>query len=245
VSEVRITPFERFDLRFEPRRWEFADANRAAIDARFAARQRANPALWNGRVLLAHRYEVADGVCRGAFLETDFASFSAWRDWGRPPAGIANCFPAAVVRGSDGGFLLGVMADHTANAGQCYFPCGTPEPGDVIDGRVDLEFNARHELLDETGLPFDELQPELHWTSVQMASWSMTAKVLHAAEPAEAVRLRILRHLAGQSRPELCDIRVVRGPADLDGSMPPFVSAFLDHIWSQFGYCGPGRRSAR
>ena len=77
---------ERFDLRFAPRPWPFADGNRAAIDAHFAAKQKANPALWNGRVLLAHEHGVTDGVCRGAFLETDFASFSAWRDWGRPPA---------------------------------------------------------------------------------------------------------------------------------------------------------------
>jgi len=232
VSEdVRITPFERFDLRFAPRRWVFADVNRVAIDARFAAKQRANPALWNGRVLLAHHYEVADGVCRGAFLETDFASFNAWRDWERPAAGIINCFSAAVVRGSDGGFLLGVMAGHTANAGQCYFPCGTPEPGDVIDGKVDLEHNARHELRDETGLEFEDFAPEPHWISVRVGSWAIAALVLQAAEPADAVRRRVLRHLAGQSQPELCDIRVVRGPTDLDSAMPPFVGALLHHIW--------------
>ena len=226
-----IATFERFDLRLEPRPWTVADDNRAAIDARFAAKQRANPALWNGRVLLAHRYEVANGVCRGAFLETDFASFNAWRDWGRPPAGIRNCFAAAMVRGSDGGFLLGVMGGHTANAGQCYFPCGTPEPGDVIDGRVDLEHNARHELRDETGLTFEDLSPRPDWISLDMASWAVVARVLDAAEPAEVLRARILRHLASQRQPELADIRVVRGPGDLNSAMPPFVSALLRHIW--------------
>ena len=157
-DERRSFRFERFDLRFAPRPWPFADANRAAIDAHFAAKQKANPALWNGRVLLAHEYGVADGVCRGAFLETDFASFNAWRDWGRPPAGIVNCFAAAVLRSADGAYLLGVMGAHTANAGQIYFPCGTPEPGDVVDGRVDLEHSARHELKDETGLDFEDLR---------------------------------------------------------------------------------------
>ena len=88
MTEIALV--DRFDLRFETRRWQFADDNRTAIDARFAAKQNANPALWNGRVLLAHQYGVADGVCRGAFLETDFASFNAWRDWGRPHAGIVT-----------------------------------------------------------------------------------------------------------------------------------------------------------
>jgi len=232
VSDPQIIPFERFDVRLEPRPWAFADDNRAAIDAHFADKQKANPALWNGRVLLAQEFEVSGGVCRGVCLETDFASFNAWRDWGRPPAGVVNLFASAVVRGSDGGFLLGVMGPHTANAGQIYFPCGTPEPGDVRDGRVDLEYNARHELKDETGLTFEDLRPEPGWLSLRLATWAMAAKILTAAEPAEAVRGRILDHLASQTQPELSDIRIVRGPADLDPMVPGFVSAFLRHMWS-------------
>ena len=56
ISDPQVIPFERFDLRLEPRPWPFADDNRTAIDARFAAKQKVNPALWNGRVLLAHEY---------------------------------------------------------------------------------------------------------------------------------------------------------------------------------------------
>ena len=231
MSAAVITPFERFDLRFEPRPWSFADANRTAIDARFAAKQRANPSLWNGRVLLAHEYDVADGVCRGALLETDFASFNAWREWGRPAAGIVNCFSAAVLRSADGGYLLGVMGAHTANAGQIYFPCGTPEPGDIVDGRLDMEHNARHELKDETGFDFKDTQPRPGWLSLRLDTWAMAVKLLDAREPAAELRQRILRHLGSQTQPELADIRIVRGPADLDPMMPPFVSAFLRHMW--------------
>jgi hypothetical protein len=228
---MEIAPVDRFDLRFEPRRWQFADDNRTAIDAHFLARQSANPALWNGRVLLAYEYGVTNHVCRGAFLETDFASFNAWRDWGRPHVGIVNCFAAAVLRSADGAYLLGVMGDHTANAGQIYFPCGTPEPGEIADGRVDLEHSARHELKDETGLDFEDLKAEAGWLSLRMESWAMVTKVLNADEPAEPLRCRIVRHIASQQQPELSDIRIVREPADLDEKMPSFVSAFLHHQW--------------
>jgi hypothetical protein len=231
VTPPEILAVERLELRFEPRAWAFADDNRAAIDAHFAAKQNANPALWNGRVLLAHEYGVADGASRGAFLETDFASFNAWRDWGRPPAGIVNCFAVPALRGSDGAFLLGVMGRHTANAGQIYFPCGTPDPIDVKDGRVDLEHNARQELKDETGLEFEDLDAAPGWISVRLHTWAMVAKVLDAREPAETLRRRILGHLASQPQPELADIRIVRRPADLDPLMPPFVSVFLRHMW--------------
>ena len=43
----------------------------------------------------------------------------------------------------------------------------------------------------------------------------------------EELRGRIMRHLAGQSDPELTDIRIVRGPADVVPAMPHFVAAFL------------------
>lgn len=231
MSEPEINRIDRFDLRLEPQPWGFAEDNREAIAAHFAAKQRANPALWNGRVLLAYEYAVADGVCRAAFLETDFASFSAWRDWGRPPAGVLNCFAAPVLRGSDRGFLLGVMGEHTANAGQIYFPCGTPEPLDVKHGRVDLEHSARHELRDETGLVFEDLDPEPGWLSLRFDSWALVAKVLNARESAQALRAQILGHLAAQTQPELADIRIVRGPADLTPAMPPFVGVLLRHLW--------------
>jgi hypothetical protein len=56
--------------------------------------------------------------------------------------------------------------------------------------------------------------------------------VLHARETAVTLRSRILARLAREAEPELADIRVVRGPADLDAMMPPFVVTFLNDAWS-------------
>ena len=52
-------------------------------------------------------------------------------------------------------------------------------------------------------------------------------------EGTAVLRARILGHLAGEAQPELSDIRIVRGPADLDPMMPPFMTAYLTHAWSQ------------
>jgi hypothetical protein len=57
-------------------------------------------------------------------------------------------------------------------------------------------------------------------------------KRLRARETAADLRARILANLAHEPQPELDDIRIVRGPADLDPMMPPFVTAFLRHVWS-------------
>jgi 8-oxo-dGTP pyrophosphatase MutT (NUDIX family) len=175
---------------------------------------------------------LADGVLRGSFLATDYASFLAWRDWDFPDTSMRNCFALAAVRGADGGFLLGVMNAHTANAGHIYFPGGTPDPDDVVDGRVDLAVSICRELKEEAGLDTAEFSAEPGWYAVIGGARIALIKILRAKDGAETLRDRILAHLSGEPQPELADIRVVRGPDDLDPMMPAFVSAFLHHIWA-------------
>jgi pyridoxine kinase len=218
---------DRLDLSFTPRPWAWADKHRAEIDAWFADMRRKQPALWNGRVLLMHHQVIEHGVLRGEFLETDYASFIAWKRRGHPPAQVRDCFSAAAVQSSDDAFLLGVMGSHTFNAGKVYFPCGTPDANDIIDGKVDFEHSVRRELFEETGLAMDDFTPEPGWTMVVDGSLIGQIKVLRARESAKALHARILGFLAREKKPELADIRVVYGPGDFDQAMPRFVTAFL------------------
>ena len=176
----------------------YAVEKRGEIDEFFAALQRKVPAVWNGRVLVLHSKSLADGVFRGAYLETDYASFAAWRAWGRPPAGVHDCFGAAAIVTVDGAVLLGVMGEHTAQAGRVYFPCGTPDRNDIVDGRVDLDLSAQRELKEETGLDVAEFIAEPGWTAVFDGSLIMQVKVLRSGEGAEALRARILASCAQQ-----------------------------------------------
>jgi|SRR5215813_4058077 len=232
MSEIRVVGVSELKLRFRPRPWPFADARRSDIDRHFDALRRTMPALWNGRVMLLHDWAVADGCFTGAYFDTDFASMLAWRDWGFPDDSVRNCFAQGALRTADGAFLMGVMGAHTANAGKIYFPSGTPDLNDVVGDSVDLDASVMRELNEETGIEAGEVQPLPGWHAVFAGPRIGMMKVLQSAVPAAALRARILDALAAQAAPELSDIRVVRGPADLDPMMPGFVTAFLAKIWT-------------
>jgi 8-oxo-dGTP pyrophosphatase MutT (NUDIX family) len=229
---IEIVALDRVEIALEPWRWEFAIARREDIGRHFAERRRARPELWNGRVLLVHRYAIAGGALRGACFETDYANLLAWVDWGLPDASVFNLFAAAALRGADGAYLVGEMAPTTAAPGQLSFPCGTPDAQDLqATGTLDLDFSLGRELVEETGLDIGALTAEPSWVLVRDRGFVALMKRLTASDVAATLRSRILRHLQKDAQAEFADIRIVNGPADLDPHMPRFLVAYLEHVW--------------
>jgi 8-oxo-dGTP pyrophosphatase MutT (NUDIX family) len=233
VDAFSVLPIKRLDVGFVPRSWRFADERRGEIDAFFADRQRRNPALWNGRVLMMGDFVVNDGIFRGACFDVDYASFMSWQDWDFPDKSVHDCFAMAAILSSDGAFLLGEMGSHTFHAGQVYFPCGTPDLNDVVVDRVDFERSVARELKEETGLDVAEFTADPGWYTVLGGVQVAQMKLLRSRETAATLRARILDHLARENVPELADIRIVRREGDLDPAMPPFVTSYIRHIWSR------------
>lgn len=233
APNVEIIELDRIEIALEPWSWQFAADRREEIDRFFAQLKRDRPGVWNGRVLLLHRYAISDRVLRGACFETDFASFCAWRSWNFPDPSVANVFAAAALKAADGAYLVGEMAAHTAAAGRLYFPAGTPEPDDIdAGGMLDLARNVKRELKEETGLDIAEFAAAPGWIAVIDRGHLAVLKPVTARQSADELRFRIMRYLASEHKPELADIRIVRGPADLDYSrMPGFVVAFLEKAW--------------
>jgi 8-oxo-dGTP pyrophosphatase MutT (NUDIX family) len=233
APDIEIVALDRTEIIFEPWSWRFAAERRDEIDRHFAEIQRRRAGVWNGRILLMRRCAIADGVLSGACFEADYASFCAWRDWEFPDTSVCNVFSAAALRGADGAFVLGEMAATTFNAGLVTFPSGTPEPADLdTAGALDLGANLGRELLEETGLPIDELAPEPGWTMVRDRSYLALVRQVVAPLDAEALRAQIVRNLSHQRAPEFVGIRLARSERDLDAAMPAFVRAYLRRIWS-------------
>jgi hypothetical protein len=230
VSDMPVVSIAKLDLTLAPRSWSFAEQRRTEINDHFAVRRKDKPALWNGRVLLLHDYEIDGAVFRGRFLETDFASLLAWSDWGNPDTTMKNCFSMGALKAADGAFLLGVTGDHTATAGRIYFPSGVTDLQSVRGSTVDLEASMWREVAEETGLMPVDLTAEPNWHTLLVGPRIAHIRILHARESADALRSRILTFLASQEQPELADTHIVRGSRDFDPMIQPVDMAFLNSV---------------
>ncbi|WP_454914722.1 NUDIX hydrolase [Xanthobacter sediminis] len=231
-GDRRVAPVLSLSVTLEDGGWPEAEAHRGEINAHFAARQAANPHLWNGDILLLRDHLFADGRLEGRVRRTDFASFLWWRDEGWPDLGMVNLFALAALEGSDGAFLMGVMGAHTASAGRIYFPGGTPDLSDLsADGRLDLDASVWRELAEETGLAAKDVAHDAGFTAVSDGPRLALLRRLVLPEPAEDAARRIRAFLAGETLPELSDMAVVRNVRDISSQMAPFAVAYIRHLW--------------
>jgi 8-oxo-dGTP pyrophosphatase MutT (NUDIX family) len=228
MSELVIHRVTTLDLAVEAWSWPFALERRAEIDAHFALQLREKPAMWNGRVLLGRNPVFSGERLSASYFETDFASFLAWRDWGFPDKSVFNGFGMGALLSNDGAFVLGEMGQHTANAGRIYFASGTPDLDDIRGDTLDMSGSVERELEEETGLAPADYRSDAHWHCIFTGPALSMIRILRVDMPGEALRARIVGNLALQQSPELSDIHLVRGTADLTSTMPRFVTAFIE-----------------
>lgn len=227
-----LTRLTRLEARLHHHDWAWARDNADAIAENWARRRAARPGLFDGPVLLASACTVRGDACAVRLFETRYARFIAFRDAGSPDPAVANAFAAIVPRAADGAVLLGQMGAQTANAGQVYFPCGTPDRDDLRPGGiVDLGGSAAREFREETGLDLPGDAPE-EWLLLRGEGQLAFLRPVRFAQGAEALRARIEGHRRREDEPELARIVVARGPADIDPArMPGFVRACLADLF--------------
>jgi 8-oxo-dGTP pyrophosphatase MutT (NUDIX family) len=231
MSSAKVISIDRLECTAAPWSWTFTRDRSAEIDAFFAAQQRANPALWNGRLLLMHEIAVVARTLRASFFETDYASMIAGIEWGVIGQEVLAGFGAAALLSSDRVFITGLMANHTRNAGMICFPSGSLEPADVTGGNgVNVEACVRRELEEETGLTQNDYRCDPGWYGINAGQRFPLFKIVRSNETASILRDRILANLANQERPEFSEIYLVRDAHDLHAAMPSWMIVFLNFI---------------
>ncbi len=101
----------------------------------------------------------------------------------------------------------------TMNGGKIYFPGGTPDLNDIVDGKVDLDASVRREVREETGLDPQDFAIDPGWHCLPAGPMIALLKPMRARETADQLRDRIRGHIARETEPELADAYVARGAA--------------------------------
>jgi 8-oxo-dGTP pyrophosphatase MutT (NUDIX family) len=233
--EIEIRRVSRVEACCRPFDWQWPQQNRSFVEENWKRRTAGKPQMFNGRVLLLQDVVFEQDLCRNTYFEVDYADFVAWIDKGYPDPAIANGFAMGALRGSDGAYICGVMGNGTTNAGRVYFPAGTPDLSDLRpDGIVDLATSLTRELAEETGLQESDYHVDDEWIIVQrwptIALLRMATLTMTAEEGAAKIRANIAR----QHEPELQDVRIIRGPEDIDPErMPLFLHSFFGWVFDQ------------
>jgi 8-oxo-dGTP pyrophosphatase MutT (NUDIX family) len=237
ISEPQIEDIDSIDYRFEALPWRFAIDEAVAIDRHWQRLCEEKPRLYNGRVLLMHRFALVEGdngrLLKGACFEAEYKAFLAWRDFGFPDPDVRNCFAMPALQSADGAFILGQMSDFTANPGRIYFPAGTPEPDDANGEIVDLEGNILRELTEETGIRAADVTLSAGWSLVMAGPRIACMKRVQSDLPAAAIVARVTDFLGQEAEPELARVIPVFSRADFDPDhMPDFTLAYLRHVFA-------------
>jgi ADP-ribose pyrophosphatase YjhB (NUDIX family) len=211
-------------LRVTPDPWPFATRNASAIESYWDARSAANPSLYDGRVFVLRRLDVAAGRVTATFSLERFSAFLYWRDGGLPDDGkTLDGFGSAIVRTADGAILLGRTALDTMNPGHVYLPGGFLDARDLADATtIDLDASIARELAEETGLDAARLERRPGYMVARHGRHCSLAIEYRTRETAAEITDRFARGRAGSTDGELTALHAARSLQDLEriGALP-------------------------
>jgi 8-oxo-dGTP pyrophosphatase MutT (NUDIX family) len=234
MTKAQILPIAEAEVSLSDCRWRFAQEHRAGIEEYWQQRTAEQPKLFNGDILLLNDWSCFDGRFHGQCLVTDFKSFLYWREHRRPDRTVIDFFPAAALHSQEGWLLVGRMGRHHSMAGSIYLPCGSLHTDDIYEGKVDLDGNIVREIKEETGLSLyrTELEPPILISDE--AGRLVYVRPVKFQRPASEIVKEIESYLAHAIEPELSEIIVVRGPADIsEVAMPSYTIAYIERTFAQ------------
>lgn len=230
-----IMPVDRVDVRLDPGPHPFESANGAAIEENWRRETAANPALFDGQVVLLSRLSYSGGSLSGACHAIRYSTFLHWRRH-RQTAPGEHAFAHAMLVSGDGALIAVRMGGHTVNAGRVYFAAGSFEPVDFPDGRVDLHRNMAREVREETGLSIDAVPREDRFHFISMPNGTVIFRRYFVDAAADEIAETIRAFVAGEADPEIEGPVVIRRrddlPAMLAMQMPPLIDWHFANPWA-------------
>lgn len=226
LPERQIIPLTGIDILLEDEPHPFEIEHREAIEAHWVAERNANPALFNGRMVLPFSVAVEGGTLKGRSRPIDFATFLYWRRKAERPDGV-HIFAHAVPVSSDNAIIAVRMGKHTANPGRIYCAAGSFEPDDFTDGRMDFERNTHREVLEETGLDLSEAERDRDFGLLRSGRSVLLFRRYFLQRDAASVERTIETHIQNDPHPEIDAAVVIREgtyPDNMAAHMKPLIT---------------------
>jgi len=221
-----ILPVDAVDVRLDPGPHPFALSNAEAIAENWRQEMAANPALFDGTVVLLSELAYRDGRLAGSCHAVGYSTFLLWRKR-RENSGAEHAYAHAMLVAGDNALVAIRMGRHTVNAGRVYFAAGSFEPIDFRDGLVDVDFNMMREVGEETGLDLSKAERGQRYHALSTASGTVIFRRYRVAESADELAQRITAFVAAETDPEIEGPVIIRNAADLPdglmGHMKPLI----------------------
>ncbi len=232
AEQTEIVNLRSYDLAVSDSPWKWATDNAPAVKRFWKKAIVEKPSMFNGQVLVMGGHEVVDGCLSGSVHKTDFASLLYFKDRGLPEeASVRNVFGCAVVRSVEGHLLFGRMAPYTAASGRVYPMAGTPDPEDIVAGKLDIEGSLQRELQEEAGLNAADATRQPGYLMIEDAGMVALCAVFDFEVSSRDLKARMMRHVDMQDEPELDEIVVFRRAAfHVHHRMPGFARILVQHL---------------
>ncbi|MER8749011.1 hypothetical protein NKH57_06950 [Mesorhizobium sp. M1050] len=222
-----ILPVDAVDVRLDPRPHPFAWDNAEAIAENWQREIAANPALFDGIVVLLSQLAYRDNRLVGRCHAVNYSTFLLWRKR-RENSGAEHAYAHAMLVAGDNALVAIRMGPHTVNAGRVYFAAGSFEPLDFRDGLVDVDFNMIREVREETGLDLSGAERGKRYHALSTNSGTVIFRRYHAKAPADEIARRISAFVATEIDPEIEGPVIIRDAADLPKGLSPHMKPLID-----------------
>ncbi len=230
----RIFTVKSLDLLVSPEPHPFHVAEQAAAAENWRAEISANPALFDGRMVLQHRVDIRDGAVSGVAHVVPFSTFMWWRKT-RSPGAAMHLFGLPVILSSDGAVIAIRMGRHTANPGRVYCAAGSLDPGDIVDGRCDIAGNMAREVREETGLDLAEAVASPGFQALHGNDTVTLFRTYRFKETADALIERIGVHIVQDAEPEIDEALAIVSADPARHPYPDFMLPILAWIFEGKG----------
>ncbi|MFT3730467.1 MAG: NUDIX hydrolase [Hyphomicrobium sp.] len=212
--------------------WPFADQFAADIEAHWQNAKASNPGYFNGVVYLTKDIRSEESEIHGSLIKTDFKSYLYWRSRGFPEAGVIDGFGSALIRSSDGEFMLILQRPGNVNHGFAYLPSGFIDQYDVLpDGTVDIGRSVEREVQEEIGEVGNSLVREDGFVTTRAGVHLCFAVPFYVPMTSEEFVARVAQHNATSDDPEIEAVVPVGRLEDLEGlKVLPHARALLEAL---------------